>query len=333
MAQVIPYYTSKQIRSLNSEQLTKLRTEQAGGEITFDEVVQLNILREKIAARSTLLAVADRIVVTRPFNGLEAQIFATDSAVSSVYPVSADSIGVSPRAAPVKYNKIDASLFMAETRWFISDDAKLRGAWQWTVDDTRERAAQSLAVQKDNHVLTQLKAAAPTGNNVTAANTWDSANGDVETDIAKAIAKIVDNSDIQQTELEQDSAFAVIMPAKAYAAINRLKLIRNINDTVKNFIQTEYKVRVFFSRKPRNDPAFASWPIATEALILPIQNRSLGFLGTFDGGGVVPAQIRKRLDRGEEIINHQWFKYTAIPQPFDGSVTTNALIAKIAGVV
>jgi len=327
----VPFMTTKQIRSLNSTQITKLKTQM--GEITFDEVVQLNILREKINARSTHLSVSDRLVVTRPMQGLEAQIFATDSAVSSVYPVSSDSIGVKERSPPVKYNKIDASLYMAETRWMISDDAKLRGAWQWTVDDTRERAAQSLAVQRDNHVLTQLKAAAPSGNNVTAANKWDSANGDVETDIAKTIAKIIDNSDITQTELEQDAAFAVVMPAKAYAAINRLKLIRNINDTVKNFIQTEYKVRVFFSRKPRNDPAFSSWPIATEALILPIQNRAIGFLGTFDGGGVVPAQIRKRLDRGEEIINHQWFRFTAIPQPFDGSTTTNALIAKIANVV
>jgi len=331
MMQEVPFYTKKQIKSLNSDQIHSMKTQM--GEITFDEVVQLNILREKINARSTHLAVADRLVVTRPMQGLEAQIFATDSAVNSVYPVSPDSIGVKERSPPVKYNKIDASLYMAETRWMISDDAKLRGAWQWTVDDTRERAAQSLAVQKDNHVLTQLKAAAPAGNNVTAANTWDSANGDVEGDIAKAIGKIVDNSDITQTELEQDQAFAVVMPAKAYSAIQKLKLIRNINDTVKNFIQTEYKVRVFFSRKPRNDPAFSTWPVATEALILPIQNRALGFLGTFDGGGVVPAQIRKRLDRGEEIINHQWFRYTAIPQPFDGSVTTNAMIAKIASVV
>jgi len=331
MAEIVPFMTTKQIKSLNSDQIKNFRTQM--GEITFDEVVQLNILREKINARSTHLSVADRLVVTRPMQGLEAQIFATDSAVSSIYPVAPDSIAVKERSPPVKYNKIDASLAMAETRWFVSDDAKLRGAWQWTVDDTRERAAQSLAVQRDNHVLTQVKAASPAANDVAAANTWDSANGDVETDIAKAIAKIVDNSDITQTELEQDQAFAVVMPAKAYAAIHRLKLIRNINDTVKNFIQTEYKVRVMFSRKPRNDPAFASWPIATEAIVTPIKNRALGFLGTFDGGGAVPAQIRKRLDRGEEIINHQWFKYTAIPQPFDGSVTTNALIAKITGVV
>jgi hypothetical protein len=209
----------------------------------------------------------------------------------------------------------------------------LRGAWQWTVDDTRERAAQSLAVQRDNHILTQLKALAPSGNNSTAANKWDSANGDVETDIAKTIAKIIDNSDITQSELEKDAAFAVVLPAKAFAAINRLKLIRNINDTVKNFIQTEYKVRIFFSRKPRNDPTFASWPIATQALVMPIKSSAIGFLGTFDGGGAVPAQIKKRLDRGEENIIHQWFRFTGIPQPFDGSVTTNALTALINDVV
>lgn len=329
--QEIPFMTGKQIKSLNSEQVKSFKSQM--GETTFDEVVSLNILREKINSRSTHLSVADQIVVNRPMQGLEAQIFATDSAVSSAYPVSPDSMGVKERSPPVSFNKIDASLYMAETRWFVSDDAKLRGAWSWTVDETRERAAQSLAVQRDNHVLDQLKTAAPAGNDVTAANTWDSANGDVEGDIAKAIAKIVDNSDITQSELSQDQAFAVVMPAKAYAAINRLKLIRNINDTVQNFIQTEYKVRVFFSRKPRNDPAFSSWPIATEALIMPIKNRSVGFLGTWDGGGIVPAQIRKRLDRGEEIINHQWFRFTAIPQPFDGSTTTNALISKIGSVV
>lgn len=331
MAEVIPYFTTKQLKSLNSEQIQKFKTQM--GEITFDEVVQLNILRERIQTRSTHIAVADKLVVTRPMKQLEAQIFATDSAVSSEYPASPDSIAKTPRAEPVKYNKIDASLFMGETRWFVSDDAKLRGAWDWTVDDTRERAAKSLAIQRDNHVLTQLKAAVPSGNKLTAANKWDSANGDIETDIAKVIGLIVDSSDIMQEELEQDSAFAVIMPAKAYSSIQKLKLIRNINDTVKNFIQTEYKVRIFFSRKPRNDPAFATWPIATEALIMPIKNKALGFLGTFDGGGIVPAQIRKRLDRGEEIINHVWFRYTAIPQPFDGVTTTNALMGQIDTVV
>lgn len=331
MAEVIPYMTTKQIATLNSEQIKTLKTQM--GEITFDEVVQLNIVRERIATRSTHLAVSDKLVVTRPMKQLENQIFATDSAVNSEYPADPASIAKTPRAPPVKYNKIDASLYMGETRWFISDDAKLRGAWDWTVDDTRERAAQSLAAQRDNHVLTQLKTAVPAGNKLTAANKWDSANGDIETDIAKVIGFIVDNSDIQQEELEQDQAFAVVMPTKAYSTIQKLKLIRNINDTVKNFIQTEYKVRVFFSRKPRNDPAFATWPIATEALIMPIKNRALGFLGTFDGGGIVPAQIRKRLDRGEEIINHVWFRYTAIPQPFDGTTTTNALMGQVNTVV
>jgi len=63
MTQEIPYLPSKQLRTLNSEQISKLRTQL--GEITFDEVVQLNIIREKIEARSTHLAVADRLVVTR----------------------------------------------------------------------------------------------------------------------------------------------------------------------------------------------------------------------------------------------------------------------------
>ena len=83
------------------------------------------------------------------------------------------------------------------------------------------------------------------------------------------------------------------------------------------------------TRKPRIEP---TWPVSTDALVVPLADPSIGFLGTFDGGGIVPAQERIRNSRGEDIITKQWFKYTGIPEPLDGSTTTNARIAKITGV-
>ena len=84
------------------------------------------------------------------------------------------------------------------------------------------------------------------------------------------------------------------------------------------------------TRQPRVE---SSWPVDNEALVVPLDDPSIGFLGTFDGGGIIPSQKRIEYDRGEEIITRQWFKWLTIPEPLDGSTTTNARIAKITGVL
>lgn len=330
MTAKVPFLGSiSQIRSMNSQAIEKLKILTQYGQITFDEVVNLNVKRELINLKSTHLSVAEKIIVSRPQAQLESQIFATDSAVESHYPVNADSNALPPRAEPVKFDSIDVNLAMAMTRWAIRDTAKLRGAWTWTEQATIKAAAKSMAIQEDNHVLSTLKAAIPAANVITASNVWSNNSADIEGNIADAIGKIVENSDIDTVELENDQVFAIVLPAKLYNDIKKLKLIRNINDTIKNFTEKEFGVRFYYSRKPRNDPSFASWPIETQALILPIKSEEVGFLGTFDGGNVVPSQKVLETAVGQDVIQRRWFKYTVIPQPFDGSTLTNALLARI----
>ena len=329
----IPHLGSiQQIRSMSSQKIQELRRLTQFGQITFDEVVNLNVKRELIILKSTHLSVAEKIIVSKTQDTLESQIFATDSAVESHYPVNADSNALPPRAEPVKFDSIDVNLAMAMTRWSIRDTAKLRGAWQWTEQATIRAAAKSMAAQEDNHVLSTLKAAIPSSNVIAASNKWNTNSADIESNIADAIGKIVEFSDIDTVELEKEQVFAVVLPAKIFNDIKKLKLIRNINDTIKNFTEKEFGVRFFYSRKPRNDPTFASWPIETQALILPMQSEEVGFLGTFNGGNVVPSQKVIETAVGQDVIQRRWFKYTVIPQPFDGSTLTNALLARIDNV-
>ena len=229
------------------------------------------------------------------------------------------------------YNVQNVDLNLAETRYFISDDAKLRGAAGWLEQDSIRIAAEHLAEKRDEHVLTNLKTLSPTANNVAATGPWDSASATPEDDLAKAIGNIVKNSNVPTSQLNKPQAFGLIIPAEAFVGVTKLKLIRNITMPIRDFLETEYKVRIILARKPRDFSG--TWPIATEAMVLSLQDRSIGFLGTWDGGGIVPAQERIRVGgRGEDIITKQWFKWTNLPEPLDGTTTTNARVAIISGV-
>lgn len=322
----VPYATLETLRSYTKEQIAKL------GEATFDEVVQLTIIREKIYQESALLAATGDVVVVRAMDRLESQIFAPgDDAVRHTYPQPAESIAMTERAEPITYNIQKVDLELGETRYFISDDAKLRGASEWLIADSAARAAEHMAEDKDKHVLTELNDLAPSGNTVTAGGPWDAASATPEDDLAKAVSNIIKNSNISTGQINKAQAFGLIIPAGAFVGVTKLKLIRNITDTIGNFLETEYKVRIILSRKPRLED---TWPILSDAIVVPIQDRSIGFLGTWDGGGIVPAQEKIRIGgRGDDIITKQWFKWTSIPEPLDGSTTTNARLAKITGLL
>ena len=321
----VPYTSIDHLRSFTKDDISKM------GEATFDEVVQLTIIREKIYQESALLAATNEVIVTRAMDRLESQIFAPgDDAVLTTYPVPAESIAPTERTEPVTYNLKKVDLQMAEVRYYISDDAKLRGASQWLEQDSARRAAEHLAEEKDDHILTELIAAADSNNTVTATGKWADASATPEDDLAKAISNIVDNSNMSNGQFMKPDAFTLIIPAKSFVGVTKLKLIRNITQPIQDFLKTEYKVNIVLSRKPR---VKAAWPIDTEALVLPTKDLSIGFLGTFDGGGIIPAQERIRNSRGVDIVTKQWFRYIPIPEPLDGVNTTkNARIALINGV-
>lgn len=320
----VPYATLQDLASYTREDIAKF------GEATFDEVIQLTILREKIYQESALIAASTEVVETRAMNKLEAQIFAPgDTAVQVTYPVPPESIAPTERKEPVTYNVKNVDLDLAELRYFLTNDAKLRGAYEWLKEDSVSRAIEHLAETKDEHILTEIKDAADSDNTVTATATWESASATPEDDVAKAISNIIKNSNISTRMINRNPAFAVIIPAEAYVGVTKLKLIRNITQPIRDFLGTEYGVKIVLSRKPRYK---TSWPIETQAMVVPINDKSIGFLATFDGGGIIPSQEIVGNSRGEDHIIRQWYKWIGMPEPLDGSNTDNARIALINGV-
>jgi hypothetical protein len=324
----VPYASLDTLKSYSKEDIKEFNAK--FGEATFDEVVQLTIIREKIYQESALLSVGSNVVVTRQLDRLESQIFApTEDAVQHTYPLPPENVAPSARAKPVTYNVQSVSLELGETRYFITDEAKLRGAADWLMRDSAKRAAEHIAASKDKHILENIDLLDPAGNSVAAAAPWDSASSNPELDLSKAIDNIITNSNISNAQINASNTFGLVIPAAAFTGVTRLKLIRNIQQPVRDFLQTEYKVKIFLSRKPTTE---SSWAVEKDAFVVPLNDSDIGFLGTWDGGGIVPAQERNRVaGRGEDIITKQWYKWTSIPYPFSGS--TNAKIAKITGVL
>ena len=129
---LIPYAASSEgLAEWTPEQIAKF------GEATFDEVVQLTIIREKIFQDSTFLSDADDVIVTRQMTQLNSQIFAPGhGAVQTVFPLPPENIAPSERQEPVTYNVQNVDLQLAETRYMLSDDARLRGAFEWLEADS-----------------------------------------------------------------------------------------------------------------------------------------------------------------------------------------------------
>ncbi len=320
----VPYASLESLASYTPEMIAKF------GEATFDDVVQLTIIREHIYQESALLAASTAVFNTRVMDRLEAQIFAPgDTAVQVTYPVPPESIAPTERKEPVSYNIKKVDLDLAEVRYFLTNDAKLRGAFEWLQQDSVRRATEHLAETRDEHILTNIIDAADSDNTVTATATWESASATPEDDLAKAISNIIKNSNIPTSQINKKPAFACIIPAEAFVGATKLQLIRNLKMTTQEFLGTEYGVEIVLSRKPRYK---TSWPVDTEAIVVPIQDRSIGFLATFDGGGIIPAQEVVSNSRGEDHIIRQWYKWIGIPEPLDGSNTDNARIALINGV-
>lgn len=321
----VPYVSLEELAGYTNEQIAKF------GEATFEEVVRQTVLREKIYQESALMAASNEVVQTRDLDRIEAQIFAPgDTAVQVTYPVPPEAIAPTERAEPITYNIKKVDLDMAELRYYISNDAKLRGVDSWLEEDSVRRAIEHLAETRDEHILTEMNTAADTSNTVSATAKWDLASATPEDDLAKAVSNIIKNSNIPNSQINKSPAFALIIPAGAFVGVTKLKLIRNIRDTIGNFLETEYKVKIVLARKPRYK---TTWPITTSALVVPIQDRSIGWLGTFDGGGIIPAQEVHSTTRGDDHIIRQWYKWIGIPEPLDGSTTTNARIAKITGIL
>lgn len=291
------------------------------GQQLVDADIKKDLIRKIIYHGANLLSVGVKLAPETPLDVLDVK-FNYPSSMSGKYPVADDAIA--PREK-ITWSKFTLALQKAQVHYFITDSAKLRAVSGTQNTINARRASETLAKLKDDEIMEVLYGGA--AGSVTAGALWTSASADIETDIVTAWNGILDNSNVTMDELKN---LALVVPTKAFAKLNTLKLIGNVQQTIKDYIGQSFSITVFPTRTTKLGSSSS-----TDALLMVMGNLTAqhGVLSNAaaSAAGVPLVESERVMGSGDDYLVSQWYRTVIID---DGVATTgtNYRIYKIAGV-
>ena len=298
------------------------------GAADFRQIVQRNIEKDYIERQAALLSVAETASVFTKLNGLIAVMnAAAKGGVIAQFPIEGG-IGDTGRDtvnAPLVAKQV--VLDRANVTYRILHEAMMEGG-SLAEDDSIAEGVEQLGAKMDNHYLTGLKTGKHDPNDVTAAATWTS-TGNPFDDINTMINNIITNSGVNPNS-KADSWFTVIAPIAARVALERIQIVDGIKISTSELIKSRLGAQVIYSRPPFNLDNI-TWPISTEAIVIPTKDRHVGKFYTFDGGDM-PSIFTTVDENGKRVSTNSWMKFVVSPSEADGSLTESRRIGVISNV-
>ena len=214
----------------------------------------------------------------------------------------------------VEFYDVAGSLEEYQTALMFYDEVKARQIGNIQVTTSVEAAAIGIAQQKDSNIATAIAAGA--GQTVAAQSTWDDpVASDPAQDLAEAISDIISNTNIPTTMIPE---IKVMYPANLFGFLSKPVQIGEIQTSVKNFAQDEWKMNFFPTRQ-----------LTTEAYVVLKTDQSAVFI-EHDGSRLKPVEDYREPGVGDGYLFTQAFATCLFPATNGGS--TNNYICKITGV-
>jgi len=293
------------------------------GEITSDDVIKAEIIKQALYKQSNLLSVGTKILPPKPWAQLDAKwTFPTE--VDGEFPVPEGAVAM--RSRPVQQVEWGAVMQMAEFRFAITDWAKARQQANLTVQQMIKRGAEWFQECEDSQILDAIYARVGNTVSVSPGNEWDAAgvSTDPEKDIMDAWAEILDHSNIG---LEDMKNVALVYPAKVDNVLRGLKLIGNIQTSLMSYLKGSYG---FTFLPTRYYDEAGSTKLQDDALLV-VSGDATGIHGVYSGGAIPLSETWRENGRGQEFLTKKLF-FTAM-QPESTSVTNSYRVVKIANVI
>lgn len=238
----------------------------------------------------------------------------------------------------VTWSDFKKTLRKAQVRYFQTDAASIRRIQQATHKLSAQRASEAMAIQKDFNVLDTLSNGAPAGNNVAATTPWTDPGADAEDNIVAAWGNIIENSNIQLSVsankgLDAGDTIAMVVPAGAWAPMNSLQLINNVQQSLMRYITGAFQLEFYPTRQPRAEEFSGTWPLLTDAL-MAVKGEMTGVHMVYDGSEEsVPLSERTRVEgAGWDHLITQWFETAVIEDGYSGA-GKNGRLAVISDVL
>jgi len=307
----------------------------ASGQMTSDTVRKRTVVERMVWRKADLLSVGVKVLPTKTYPMMD---------IAASFP--SNLIGEYPLApgAKVNYERMSwtpygYTLYKFEARWRITGEAKVRQQAQQDQNACMRKAAKALAFWKDKEIIDKIISGAYTTNNVTvsAGDEWNSGNptADPEGDIVDAWNNLLANGYDDDEGLNRIS---LIVPANVFAQLNKLMLIGNVQQRLRDYLKGNYSIDIFPTRytdQITHPPgsiytlAGATTGISDDAYMV-VYSEDVGEVGVMNTR-VIPMSGHKVLDTGDE----EWFVrqyFGAKIQPNSDSDATNVGIAKILNV-
>jgi len=301
-----------------------IRQLQLEGEITSDDVLRAEIVKQVMYKESDLLSVGTKILPPKPWKTLDAQ-WAFPLEVDGEFPVPEGA--VARRSSPVEWVHFGATMEMAEFRFMLTDFAKARGQENLTYETMVKRGAEYFAECQDHQILDALYAGAgATTVTVSSGNEWDSnaATTDIEGDIMAAWNYIVDESNVR---LEEMRNVCLVYPAKVDGYLRSLKMIGNVNQSLMTYLNKSFGF-TFYPTRYYDETG--STGIQDDALLI-VKGDKTGIHGVYSGNDIPLSETWRVNGVGQEFLTKKLF-FTKI-QPESASDATSNRICKIANVI
>jgi len=222
--------------------------------------------------------------------------------------------GARAKRKRLEWFEVSQYLEKYQTEVLITDEAKARQLEKLQTRKSLDAASRGMAIAKDKDIFTVLAAGA--GKSQAAAACWDTANADPVGDIAKAIAYIMDNTVLLESELKNINVF---YPACLFGHLTKLKEIENIHRSVIDYMKAQWGIG-FYPTRQLNDDA-----------LVVVNSPETAFHYTYTGADVPTSEEERIPGVGDNYIITQYFKTFIMPEKEGG--TTNKRIYKITNVV
>jgi len=308
----------------------------ADGQMTSDTVRKKTVVEDMVWRKADLLSVGVKVLPTKTYPTMD---------IAASFP--SNLIGEYPLApgAKVNYERVSwtpygYTLYKFEARWRITGEAKVRQQAQQDQNTCMRKAAKALAFWKDKEAIDKIIAGAYATNNVTVAagDEWNSGNptADPEGNIVDAWNNLLANG--YEDDEGMMTNISLIVPANVFAQLNKLMLIGNVQQRLRDYVKSNYSISVFPTRytdQITHPPgsiytlAGATTGISDDAYML-VNSEDVGEIGVMNTR-IIPMSGHTLHDTGDE----EWFvrQYFGVKmQPNSSSDATNVGIAKILNV-
>ena len=141
----------------------------------------------------------------------------------------------------LKTLKVTAKIAWDKYSFAIPDSTKIKARKGYAINANElQSGAEFFAAATDYKILKALKDAVYTATNQIAATAlWTADTADIETDIVKAWSVILENSNASMAEL---NTMKIYVPVAAYAKLNLLQLINNIQQQLKEYLKQSFSL-------------------------------------------------------------------------------------------